>query len=54
MTPKNFATPDHGPNAPVVLDKVEARQAHRVGLIWILTISLALAAIAGIVFVVYY
>jgi len=54
MTPRNSATQDHGPNAPIVVDKVEARQARRVGLIWILTISLVLAAIAGIVFVVYY
>ena len=54
MTPRNFATQDHGPNASVVLDKVEARQARRVELIWILTISLMLAAIAGIVFVLYY
>jgi len=54
MTPRDFATQDHGPDGPVILDKVEARQARRVGLIWILTISLALAAIAGIVFVVYY
>jgi hypothetical protein len=54
MTPKNFATQDHGSNEPIVVDTVEARQARRVGLIWILVISLVLAAIAGLVLTVYY
>jgi len=54
MNSRNPATEERGSKAPVVVDTVEARQARRVGLIWILTISLVLAAIAGIVFVAYY
>jgi hypothetical protein len=37
-----------------ILNKVEARQARRVGLIWVLTISLALAALVAAGLALYY
>ena len=39
---------------PDVLDKVESRQARRVGLIWVLIGSLTLAAIVGLGLAIYY